>query len=326
MNINTIYAYDDMKSENCVISEWRQDTDLDDYMEMSFGKLHYNLINELLILLNKNKSNYEEIIDIIKNNNELKLNEFIKLCNKEKKDIKECLLIHLNNILFLSDVIRNSITFTNFIKDIIVSNLKNKKPLIEIQNKDLYLYRGFNNNSSSSKIFDIIDKENRIITPVFLSTTIIKTVAKRFLDKRQETSIQNKIMWKIIVPYDRLNEFNYIYFGENINIDSYTNQCGEFEFLLNIGAILQFQSKEEIIDDDYNDPVTRIPRTLISYTLYTYNFEGWNKETLGTDIFNLKQMINNLIENFTTSSKSPKTRKTKKIKSSSPTSAKRSKK
>jgi hypothetical protein len=35
MSINTIYAYDDMKKEDCVISEWRHDTDLDDYMEIS---------------------------------------------------------------------------------------------------------------------------------------------------------------------------------------------------------------------------------------------------------------------------------------------------
>jgi len=340
MNIKTLYAYDDIKRDDCVISEWRVEIDLDDYIEISFGKLHYNLINELLILLNKNKSNYINIISIIESNN-TRLTDFLNLCTKIPKGVKECLVIHLNNILILSKAIKDSITYYDYIESVIVPDVGDLEPLIEIQNdqNNLYLYRGFNNISSSSKIFEVINKDSDIITtPIFLSTTVIKTVAKRFLDRRAHEPVENKIMWKIVVPSDKLKIFNYIYFGQDINIDEYDDKikkqeriCGEFEFLLNIGAILKLKNKE-IINDDYNDPITTNPRTQISYTLYTYEFQGWDNETVGTNIYNLKHMINDLIENFTTSSISPKPRKTKQLKSysstspTSPTSAKRSKK
>lgn len=329
MSINTIYAYDDIKREDCVISEWRVEIDLDDYIEMSFGKLHYNLINELLILLNKNKGDYINIISIIQSNN-TKLTDFLNLCSKIPKEVKECLIIHLNNILFLSKAIKDSITYYDYIESVIVPDVGDLAPLKEIQRNNLYLYRGFNNISSSSKIFEVINKDSDIITtPVFLSTTVIKTIAKRFLDRRVNEPVENKIMWKIVIPFDKLDIFNYIYFGQDVNIDEYDEKieneqqkiCGEFEFLLNIGAILRLKNKEIIIDD-YNDPIVTTTITQISYTLYTYEFEGWDEETSGTDIFNLKQMINTLIQNFTTSPKS----KSIVNESTSPTSAKRSKK
>jgi hypothetical protein len=117
-----------------------------------------------------------------------------------------------------------------------------------------------------------------ITTPTFLSTSLIPNVAKRFLNKDEYTPINKKIMWKIIVPYNKLCEFRYIYFGDRINIDKYEiGQNGEFEFLLNIGAFLLFIKEEKITNEFYSD--ISFPRGInISYTLYTYEFKGWNYE------------------------------------------------
>ena len=278
--IKYIYEYPELKTQECIISQWTSETDFDDYIDCTFGNLHYKLINELLLLTNS--YNYFELITIItqkKNNSIFLINQFTQMCKNYSKEISECISIHYANIIKLYYAINKQPTFIEYYDD----------HLQEINDKDLHLYRGFH--SKSDIFFNIIEKskiisdeidENGnnkyiITTPTFLSTSIIPNVAKRFLNKDAYTSIDKKIMWKIIVPYNKLCEFRYIYFGDTINIDKYKiGQNGEFEFLLNIGALLFF-IKEEKINEYYQD--ISFPNGInISYTLYTYEFKGWNYE------------------------------------------------
>jgi|694.fasta_scaffold00138_34 hypothetical protein len=282
-NIKNIYEYPELKTQECIISQWTAETDFDDYIDCTFGHLHYKLINELLLLINSH--NFFELSTIITQNNsksKFLINQFTQMCGKYSKEISECISIHYANILILYDAINKQPTFIDYY---------GTRPQ-EIRGKDLHLYRGFH--SKSDIFFNIIEKsiiisdeldENEngknkyiITTPTFLSTSIIPNVAKRFLNKDAYTSIDKKIMWKIIVPYNKLSEFRYIYFGDTINIDKYKiGQNGEFEFLLNIGALLFFIKEEKIINEYYQD--ISFPNGInISYTLYTYEFKGWNYE------------------------------------------------
>jgi hypothetical protein len=280
-NIKNIYAYPELKTKECIISQWTAETDFDDYIDFTFGHLHYKLINELLLLINF--YNFSELITIItqnKSNSNFLINQFTRMCGNYSKEIIECISIHFANILKLYDAINKQPTFIDYY---------GTHPQ-EINGKDLLLYRGFH--SKSDIFFNIIEKSkiisneidetgnNKYIitTPTFLSTSIIPNVAKRFLNKDAYTPIDKKIMWKIIVPNNKLSEFRYIYFGDTINIDKYKiGHNGEFEFLLNIGAFLLFIKEEKITDEYYQD--ISFPNGInISYTLYTYEFKGWNYE------------------------------------------------
>jgi len=40
-------------NQDPILKQWMSDTDFDDYVEDYFGGVHYKIINELLVLLNK---------------------------------------------------------------------------------------------------------------------------------------------------------------------------------------------------------------------------------------------------------------------------------
>jgi hypothetical protein len=279
--IKKIYEYPEINSQECIIRQWTRETDFDDYIECTFGYLHYKLINELLLLINS--YNFFDLITIItqkKSNSKFLINQFTQMCSTLGKEITECIYIHFINIIKLYEEINKQIDFNSYYRNLGVN----------IDNKDLHLYRGFN--PISDTFFDIIEKSKiitdeiddvtginkfLITTPTFLSTSVISNIAKRFLNKNEQTPVANKIMWKIIVPNAKLSEFNYIYFGDTIKIKNYNmdEHKDAFEFLLNIGALLLFINSETIINEHYID-ISQPNGIKISYTLQTYEFVGWN--------------------------------------------------
>ena len=273
--IKVIRDYPEIKSDDSIIHQWTCETDFDDYIESTYGNIHYKLINELLLFIN----NYDfyELLKIItqrKRKSDILMNQFTEMCRIFKKDIIDSLNIHFTNIIKLYHAI-------NKIPDFITYNNN-----FDFLGKDLHLYRGFKSNND--KFFEYIEntkdisddesgnKKNIITTPIFLSTSLIINVAKRFVDKNIYTNSSKKIIWKIIVPYYKLREFKYTYLGNDIDIDTYRpGDNGEFEFLLNIGALMQFKERK-IIENEYYVDITVPDGMMISYTLETYEFVGWN--------------------------------------------------
>ena len=264
-------------SEDPIFKQWISDTDFDDYVEDYFGNLHYKIINELLVLLNNSK--YHEIIEIIAKKqtitDNLVIREFLAICKDNSKNLSECLIIHFQNIVQLYYKIISIPSYTNIINFLEPYKIQDVNE--SIQNKDLHLYRGFN--GYSGNFFKAIKKidEKTIIIPTFLSTSIFMEIAKKFVNKKTNIDIGHKIIWKIIVPNELLNIFNYVYLGTDIDLTRSDNQIKENEFLLNIGAILKFIKIEYKENDTYYNPITKVI-DIISYTIYTYVFEGWSKE------------------------------------------------
>jgi hypothetical protein len=264
-------------SEDPIFKQWISDTDFDDYVEDYFGNLHYKIINELLVLLNNSK--YHEIIEIIAKKqtitDNLVIREFLAICKDNSKNLSECLIIHFQNIVQLYYKIISIPSYTNIINFLEPYKIQDVNE--SIQNKDLHLYRGFNGYSGNFfKAIKQID-EKTIIIPTFLSTSIFMEIAKKFVNKKTNIDIGHKIIWKIIVPNELLNIFNYVYLGTDIDLTRSDNQIKENEFLLNIGAILKFIKIEYKENDTYYNPITKVI-DIISYTIYTYVFKGWSKE------------------------------------------------
>uniref|UniRef100_A0A6C0CGY7 Uncharacterized protein n=1 Tax=viral metagenome TaxID=1070528 RepID=A0A6C0CGY7_9ZZZZ len=264
-------------SEDPIFKQWISDTDLDDYVEDYFGNLHYKIINELLVLLN-NKDYYDIIENIAKKQtkyNILVIRQYLAICKDNSKSLSECLIIHFQNIVQLYYKIISIPSYTNIIN--FLEPYKIQDAIKSIQNKDLHLYRGFNGYSGNFfKAIKQID-EKTIIIPTFLSTSIFMEIAKKFVNKKTDIDINHRIIWKIIVPNELLNIFNYVYLGTDIDLKIHNNQIKENEFLLNIGAILEFKEIEYKYNDTYYNPTTKV-NDIISYTIYTYVFKGWSKE------------------------------------------------
>ena len=79
------------------------------------------------------------------------------------------------------------------------------------------------------------------------------------------------VMWKIIIPNNKLNEFNYTYLAENINIGTSFDTGPELEILLNVGLVMRCISIETM-----TDYVMR-KGAKCEYTLYTFEFMEYSK-------------------------------------------------
>jgi hypothetical protein len=278
-----------------VICEWNNDTDFDDYLDCKFGNIHYKLINDLLILINIYK--YDKLITILTNpkisdDNIKLLRNYYEECLNVDKDISECLIIHFQNIMKLYQKIKTIPVFTDFIlTHIKPTSITNA--IETIKYKDLYLYRGFN--IYSDKVFNVIEKNKRgdiITSPIFLATSVVKEVAMRFMSSSAEIPLEKKVMWKIIIPNNLLNIFNYVYFGSYINLDikPSNGEYKEHEVLINIGAKLKFISRDiERGTYKYNGKYYEN-----EYMLFTYEFVGWSN----TFIKNITEKISFFIKSL----------------------------
>lgn len=201
---------------------------------------------------NYGKIHYKSIIELLLT---LQYHNKIKIKDKD---------IHLNNIIKLYKTLK-------------------KVPTI-IRPKDLYIYRGFNYDRYKL-LFKFINNDNikvnsLITTPTFLSTSVIKDVMFRFVSYNK--NYNKNILWKIIVPHKKLQIFNYVYLGDNVNLKTLNKNSlqKESEILLNIGAVLKCIKIKKIYH------LNKI------YKHYTYEFVEWN------DVYN-NYLINKIISKTT---------------------------
>lgn len=225
---------------------WKGQDDIEDYMEnfksvksiKEFNTLNYRIINELLSLIHQ----YGDINVFLKS-----LNADSIFSSFENKGILiRCLKYEIDNIIKLYDTIPKIYTISRIMQG----------------TKNIVLYRGFANNDNHNNLFKLHqdDINKIIITPMFLSTSVLPAVAYNFTDSEKP-----KIMWKIIVSSDKFDVFYYSYLSEKIeniitlNEDIKRDFKETGEFLLNIGAkLLLIETK---IDSDC--------------ILYIFQFIGW---------------------------------------------------
>lgn len=327
-NLIDIFYENPLVSKCKLLKQWVNDTDIDDYFDCTYGYFDYKIMNGLLYILNNFK--YNEIIQMIKIDNEkdreqLFILQYINYGTESvSKTYNECLLIQIENISKLYDLLISSKypSFTNFYSD----------KIYKLSNKDLCLYRGFSGNTNI--YIDLIESRftvrkgstTVITTPFFLSTSVVKYVAIRFVDPRHDIPIEKKILWKIIVPNRFLNTFKYIYYDKGINLDEINENDSftENELLLNIGAKLKLISITQEIDQIYHYNGSNRKK---SYTLYTYEFIGWSR-TYITNLHNKLEFFKEALNNDKIDANSPSNKsltdisdkkevhKTKRVKSS----------
>ena len=146
----------------------------------------------------------------------------------------------------------------------------------------LIIYRGFTENRYN-KLFNIpltthgknltnIKKGEIITIPTFLSTSILRNTALRFVTP-------DYYFWEIIIPTDKLHIFKYVYLGDYVNLNDLDNQLTESEILLNIGTQLKFVSEKKSINTIAIPWVTGETKILEkSCIVQTFEFVGYDNE------------------------------------------------
>lgn len=188
----------------------------------------------------------------------------------------------INNYLDENDVLNTNNLHGRFtplkiqIKNIerLYHNLKSYPSSNEYVSNDIILYRGFNKTRYNDMIKDLnIKLDSTIITPTFLSTSVFENTAFRF-------ATDNYIVWKIIVPKNKLKVFNYTFLGDKI-IDIDNLDLGEAEILLNIGAKLNCIDIEKKYKKTYLVPQfdgSEIEDSKVC-KLITFEFQGWESKS-----------------------------------------------
>ena len=153
-------------------------------------------------------------------------------------------------------------------------NLKSYPSANEYVSNDIILYRGFNKTRYDDMIKSLnIKLDSTIITPTFLSTSVFSNTAFRF-------ATDNYIVWKIIVPKNKLKIFNYTFLSDSI-IDIDNLDLGEAEILLNMGAKLNCIKIEKNYKKNYLVPQlngSEIEASKVC-TLMTFEFKGWENKS-----------------------------------------------
>ena len=275
------------KSVFSIVNDWKQDTDIEDVVESMKEKYKYNPILSLTLNANDNiEINYNVINTLLYYINELenKVDQKSKIYIKLKDILKDVndefkvyiLRVTLNNISILYDQIK-------------------KFPMADqyLQPKEkIVLYRGWSNISLKFKNIKINDQ---IITPAFLSTSIIENIALTF---------SGNIVWKIKIPKRKLSIFNYVFLGSGIkNIASFKD-IGEEEFLLNIGAKLQCKAintyiKKDYFDNFFDHEMKRMNYKKVQkdYTEYVFEFIGWDEYAIKKiEKYTPEQILNNFLK------------------------------
>uniref|UniRef100_A0A6C0CHR9 Uncharacterized protein n=1 Tax=viral metagenome TaxID=1070528 RepID=A0A6C0CHR9_9ZZZZ len=221
----------------------------DKYASCFMIDYNYKLINELVLLLQNYDKGCEKLIDYIRENKNLKNNSYLLSCDKISKPANKCIVNILLHIYTILSDIRSNIIYPKFIT-------KSKG--------DLYLYRAFNYNMYK-EIFPLFEKNNNT-TPCFLSFSVVENIAFDFIERYKDVN-EKTIFWELIIPNHLLKIFHYTYLGYDINLRNKKQKIyGEYEFFLNLGAILKLVAVKE---NEFQS---------IKYLRYTYVFQGWDEE------------------------------------------------
>jgi len=190
--------------------EWTLEYDLDDIAIIWRDKgqlpLFYRIINTFLLLIRFNAVRDNEFFD------EDISDIFEKSFNKNRNVIIKRLL---ENIITLYTTIA-LFPFASKVKD-----------------DEIILYHGISSPDSTLLQYIVKLQQNQVFElPIFMSTSILSSVACRFTDAA-------KILLRIRVDKNKLNKFHYAYFGSTISINK-NYAFKESEILLNLFTKLKF--------------------------------------------------------------------------------------
>jgi hypothetical protein len=235
------------------IMSWTTEDDLDDTYENLMNeldnngqlnieniRLNYKFINEILLEFNYNISNITSIYRKYKDIEKSYIQGLIKYIKENKETpqnfdiIKKVFITYADLIIY---IYYNY--FTTFIS--LANYLQQNRLYYNVQ--ELVLYRGFNYNRYKL-LLNAVEKINigeTFNTSCFLSTSIYKNTAIKFIPPNNEI----KIIWKINIKPDKYHNIYYSYLSNSHYdfIDFNDNSGKEVEFLLNINAKLQLINK-----------------------------------------------------------------------------------
>ena len=263
------------------VNSWTMETDIEDTvqpiiemqtndhmlsleLDTKYIDINYNVINTVLFYINECRKYIGKANDV----------------SIEIKDKQGPIYLKLKSILDILPTDEKKLYLLNFtFKNILILYTQIKKfPMADAYINQKYekivLYRGWGDISLK---FRGINEREKIITPVFLSTTILEHVALKFCS-------HHNIIWKIKIPKRKLNIFNYVFLSKSVKkIRNITVDMGEAEFLLNIGAILECKKKN--IDKEKSYPDSIFDQTNKKFvdkivkktcTEYVFEFIGWD--------------------------------------------------
>ena len=195
--------------------QWCNNTNINNFINMwNEGepmKLHYRLINLFLLVQHyPSNSGVKRALTRMINN--------MKDYAPDRKNIAENLVSHIaDSVKRLYLMIKNVPPMINYISN---------------PNSSVMLYHG-----SMLPNLKTLSVGDTYITPIFMSTSLIRDVAIRFA-RTNPSSADTDVVLRILVPPNKLGEFQYMYFGKLHNTTK-CNHIEESEILMNLHSKLK---------------------------------------------------------------------------------------
>ena len=238
------------------VREWKFDTDVDDLFDMAEEnadgtlniQIDYKVVTNILLSIYGNVPAKENEAIV----------EYLEEATEQGVDHMDAINAQLNNIVYLYNELNNFKT-------------------VDYNDLPFALYRGFRTNTALP-LFARLKRENKmkigsyVHIPTFMSTSMIEETSLRFTG-------DNYILWKIIVPVDKMNIFKYTNISDadyNIlgNFDLFNSEA---EILINIGTTLKCIDIINSYTSNYRFP--KADGTFEIKTkkcqLYVYEFVGY---------------------------------------------------
>jgi len=228
--------------------EWVQQSDFDDFIseleappskhqyrtrhqqKSNINSIHYKLITAIILnCLAKRCFSDDAILSEFKDQI-LSQHSADQMSDKRGRDDHDIILPYfrqqVNNIERLYDTLKEWPFFAGGLPGI---------------TEKFVIFRGFDM-SRYNLLFEQNDLKNMkrgdvITTPTFLSTSVVRDSALRFAG-------DEGYFWEITVPVDKLQEFKYVYFGDDTDLSTLGPRTKEGEMLLNIGTQLKYLGPE----------------------------------------------------------------------------------
>lgn len=241
------------------VAKWAENTEKMPYNEYTMP-LFYRIMNLLLSVLqdegsqdsSQDRKYFGEDITTIN-----------QVANGVGFDISTDIIIKnlIQNILYLYDVV------SRFPKASTIDEFKKNKVT------QIILYHGFKDpNASIIENINHLNPNDPFITPIFLSTSVLRDVACRF-------SGTGRILLKIIVPLIRFVDCPYAYLDDSVVLGK-TNSFKEHEVLLNLFTKFKYIDKQSDTIT-YSIPLEQggLVEKTEEFTIYTMEYVEHSKKT-----------------------------------------------
>lgn len=119
-------------------------------------------------------------------------------------------------------------------------------------------------------------------TPIFMSTSVIRDVAIRFA-RTNPSSGDNDIVLRIKVPPNKLKYFQYMYFGDHLNLKN-CNKITEAEILMNLHSnlkLVKINKPQKVYYKVYDCHITKSLKTEQKIvTFFDFTFVGHSTQAV----------------------------------------------